>query len=128
MFVSFEDVNAILISSFFISLVVSFSLNLLLMCISVCHSIVQDTRVFLVNSFTFFDLLFLLKECFNYCSIPTLLTTNMQKQHQHQQQQQKHDRISAGLEELIMGCTSTNTKGVSFLPILFDCLSMDQSR
>jgi hypothetical protein len=47
-----------------------------------------------------------------------IVTKNMQKQQQHQPQhqqpQQKLDRRSAGLEELIMGCTSsTTTKGVS---------------
>lgn len=37
-----------------------------------------------------------------------------QHQPQHQQPQQKLDRRSAGLEELIMGCTSsTSAKGVS---------------
>jgi hypothetical protein len=44
---------------------------------------------------------------------------NMQQQHQHQQPQpqQKLDRRSAGLEELIMGCTSsTSTKGETSIP------------
>uniref|UniRef100_A0A0D9UXS6 NAC domain-containing protein n=1 Tax=Leersia perrieri TaxID=77586 RepID=A0A0D9UXS6_9ORYZ len=34
----------------------------------------------------------------------------------HQQQQQKLDRRSAGLEELIMGCTSSSTKGETSIP------------
>jgi hypothetical protein len=33
-----------------------------------------------------------------------------------QQQQQKLDRRSAGLEELIMGCTSSSTKGEASIP------------
>jgi len=55
-----------------------------------------------------------------YRSISTLLITKkMHEQHQHQQQQpqQKLDRRSAGLEELIMGCTSsTSTKGETSIP------------
>ncbi|KAM3328592.1 hypothetical protein ACQJBY_025997 [Aegilops geniculata] len=38
---------------------------------------------------------------------------NMQQQQQHQQ---KIDRRSAGLEELVMGCTSTCTKGETSIP------------
>lgn len=61
------------------------------------------------------------------------ITKNMQQQHQHQHQQQqpqtqqKLDRRSAGLEELIMGCTSsTSTKGVSVLQVLFNRLDADR--
>ncbi|KAL6627281.1 hypothetical protein ACP70R_031007 [Stipagrostis hirtigluma subsp. patula] len=50
--------------------------------------------------------------------VPAILLHHHDKfQHQQQQTQQKLDRRSAGLEELIMGCTSsTSTKGESSIP------------
>lgn len=56
-----------------------------------------------------------------------IITKNMHQHQQHQQSQpqQKLDRRSAGLEELIMGCTSsTSTKGVSCLSVLLNHLHM----
>ncbi|KAK3160588.1 hypothetical protein QOZ80_1BG0061590 [Eleusine coracana subsp. coracana] len=50
--------------------------------------------------------------------VPAILLHHHDKfQQQHQQPQQKLDRRSAGLEELIMGCTSsTSTKGEASIP------------
>jgi hypothetical protein len=61
-----------------------------------------------------------------------IITKNMQKQQQqppqHQQPQQKLDRRSAGLEELIMGCTSSRAaKGVSVFEFSVLTLRVDKS-